>query len=49
MEAAQKYDHNVVSIKFFKTIDGTLDQNLDQLDSSFMYTPIIKKIYVPST
>jgi tetratricopeptide (TPR) repeat protein len=43
-QAAQDYDQNSVSISFVKTSDGTSNKNRDQLDSSFMYTQILKEI-----
>jgi tetratricopeptide (TPR) repeat protein len=43
-KAAQDCDHNAVSISFIKTTDGALNQNLDILDQSFMYTQILKEI-----
>jgi tetratricopeptide (TPR) repeat protein len=43
-QAAQECDHNSISISFFKTTGGASNQNLDTLDSSFMYTQILKKI-----
>jgi hypothetical protein len=33
-----------VFISFVQTTDGTSNQNLDQLDQSFMYTRILKEI-----
>jgi tetratricopeptide (TPR) repeat protein len=42
--AAQDCDENSVSISFVKSTDGASDQNLDQLDQSFMYTQILKEI-----
>jgi tetratricopeptide (TPR) repeat protein len=43
-KTAQACDHNSVSISFVKTTDGASNQNLDQLDKSFMYTQILKEI-----
>ena len=43
-EAAQDCDQNMVSISFVKTTDEISNQNLDQLDQSFMYTQILKEI-----
>jgi Tfp pilus assembly protein PilF len=43
-QAAQDCDQNLVSISFVKSTDGALNQNLDQLDQSFMYTQILKEI-----
>ncbi|HWY35013.1 MAG TPA: hypothetical protein VNX68_10225, partial [Nitrosopumilaceae archaeon] len=43
-QAAQECDRNSVSLSFVKTTDGASNQNLDQLDSSFMYTQILKEI-----
>ncbi len=42
--AIEQFDHNSISISFIKTNDETSNQNLDQLDSSFMYRQILKKI-----
>jgi tetratricopeptide (TPR) repeat protein len=42
--AAQDCDQNSVSISFVKSTDGASNQNLDQLDQSFMYTQILKEI-----
>jgi tetratricopeptide (TPR) repeat protein len=43
-QAAHDCDQNSVSISFIKTADGATNQNLDQLDRSFMYTQILKEI-----
>jgi hypothetical protein len=43
-QAVQDCDHNSVSISFVKTTYGTFTENLDTLDSSFMYTQILKEI-----
>jgi hypothetical protein len=43
-QATQACDHNLISISFVKTTDGTFNQYLDTLDSSFMYTQILKEI-----
>jgi tetratricopeptide (TPR) repeat protein len=43
-QGAKDCDHNIVSINFVKTPDGASNPNLDQLDSSFMYTQILKEI-----
>jgi tetratricopeptide (TPR) repeat protein len=43
-QAAQDCDHNSVSISFVKKTDGASAPNLDHLDSSFMYTQILKEI-----
>jgi tetratricopeptide (TPR) repeat protein len=43
-QAVQHCDQNSVSISFVKSTDGTSNQNLDQLDQSFMYTQILKEI-----
>jgi tetratricopeptide (TPR) repeat protein len=40
----QDCDHNSVSISFAKNSDGALNRSLDTLDSSFMYTQILKEI-----
>jgi tetratricopeptide (TPR) repeat protein len=43
-QAVKDCDHNVLSISFIKSTDGTSNPNLDTLDSSFMYTQILKEI-----
>jgi tetratricopeptide (TPR) repeat protein len=43
-QAAQDCDQNSVSISFVKSTDGSSNQNLNQLDQSFMYTQILKEI-----
>jgi tetratricopeptide (TPR) repeat protein len=44
-QAAQDCDHNSVSISFVKTTGGASSkESLDTLDSSFMYTQILKEI-----
>ncbi len=43
-QAAQDCDHNSVSITFAKKRDGATGPNRDTLDSSFMYTQILKEI-----
>jgi tetratricopeptide (TPR) repeat protein len=43
-QAAKDCDHNSVSISFVKPSDGSSTKNLDELDSSFMYTQILKEI-----
>jgi hypothetical protein len=43
-QTAQECDHNSVSMSFVQTIDGASNENLDQLDQSFMYTQILKEI-----
>jgi tetratricopeptide (TPR) repeat protein len=44
-QAAQDCDHNSVSISFAKTTGGASSkESLDTLDSSFMYTQILKEI-----
>jgi hypothetical protein len=40
----QDCDYNTISISFAKKTDGAAHHNLDTLDSSFMYTQILKKI-----
>ena len=37
-EAAQDCERNSVSIGFVKTTDGVSNQNLNEIDKSFMYT-----------
>jgi tetratricopeptide (TPR) repeat protein len=43
-QAAQDCDQNSVSISFVKPTNEALKENHDQLDSSFMYTQILKEI-----
>jgi hypothetical protein len=43
-QAAQDYDYNSVSISFVNTTDEALEENLDTLNCSFMYTQILKEI-----
>jgi Tfp pilus assembly protein PilF len=43
-QAARDCDQNSVSISFVKSTDGTSNQNLGELDQSFMYTQILKEI-----
>ena len=43
-QVVQVCDHNSISISFVKTSEGSSNQNLDQLDPSFMYTQILKEI-----
>jgi tetratricopeptide (TPR) repeat protein len=43
-KAAQDCDRNSVSISLVKTIDMSSNENLDQIDQSFMYTQILKEI-----
>jgi hypothetical protein len=43
-QATQDCDYNTVSISFTKKTDGAAHHNLDTLDSSFMYTQILKEI-----
>ncbi len=43
-QVAQHCDHNSVSISFIKVTGEASNQNLDTLDSSFMYTQILKEI-----
>jgi len=43
-EDARYYDHNAISISFILPTDGVSNQNLDQLDQSFMYSQILKEI-----
>jgi tetratricopeptide (TPR) repeat protein len=45
-QTAQIYDQNFASISFVRTSDQASNQNLDQLDPSFMYTQILKEILV---
>jgi hypothetical protein len=43
---SQDCDHNSVSISFVKMADGVSKEFLDTLDSSFMYTQILKEIFL---
>jgi tetratricopeptide (TPR) repeat protein len=43
-QAVQDCDQNMVSISFVQSSDGASNENLDQLDRSFMYTQILKEI-----
>ena len=43
-QAAHDCDHNAVSISFAKSTDIASKKDLDTLDSSFMYTQILKEI-----
>jgi tetratricopeptide (TPR) repeat protein len=43
-QAAQDCEHNSISISFVKKTYGTTGPNHDTLDSSFMYTQILKEI-----
>jgi hypothetical protein len=43
-QATQECDYNSVSVSFVKKADRTANLNLDTLDSSFMYTQILKEI-----
>ncbi len=43
-QATQNCDYNNVSITFAKKMDGATGPNRDSLDSSFMYTQILKEI-----
>jgi hypothetical protein len=43
-QVAQNCDHDSVSISFVKKTDGASKESLDTLDSSFMYTQILKEI-----
>ena len=42
--ATHHCDHNSVSLSFVKKTDAVIDQSLDILDCSFMYTQILKEI-----
>ncbi len=42
--AAQECDRNSVSISFVQMADGASKENLNTLDSSFMYTQLLKEI-----
>ena len=39
-------DRNAVSISFITKTDGMSNQNLDELDQSFMYTQVLKEIII---
>ncbi|CAF3203255.1 unnamed protein product [Rotaria sp. Silwood2] len=43
-QAAQECDQNMISASFVTVNSGSTKQNLNQLDSSFMYTQIMKEI-----
>jgi tetratricopeptide (TPR) repeat protein len=43
-QAIQDCERNSVSMNFVKKTDGTANQSLDTLESSFMYTQILKEI-----
>jgi tetratricopeptide (TPR) repeat protein len=43
-QAVRQCDQNSIPISFVSTDDGTSDSNLDELDSSFMYTQVLKEI-----
>jgi tetratricopeptide (TPR) repeat protein len=43
-QAIQDCDHNSVSMNFVKKTDGAPNQSLNTLESSFMYTQILKEI-----
>ncbi len=43
-QAVQECDQDSISISFVKSTDGALNENLDILDPSFMYTQILKEI-----
>jgi hypothetical protein len=43
-QAIKQCDYNSVSISYVKKTDGAAKQSLDTLDSSFMYTQILKEI-----
>ncbi len=43
-QATQECDYDSVSISYVKKTDGAAKQSLDTLDSSFMYTQILKEI-----
>lgn len=42
--STRECDHNSTSITIIPTNDAMLDRNLNQLDSSFMYTQVLKEI-----
>ncbi len=43
-QATHECDQNSVFISFFKPTDVTSNRNLDNFDSSFMYTQILKEM-----
>ena len=43
-KAIPDFNHNSISISFTKKIDENLNRNPDTLDSSFMYTQLLKEI-----
>ena len=43
-QAAKQCNQDTIAISFVKVHEGSSSQNLDQLDSSFMYTQIFKGI-----
>jgi tetratricopeptide (TPR) repeat protein len=43
-QAVKDFDYNLTSISFLKPDDAIPSKNLDQLDSSFMYTQLLKEI-----
>jgi tetratricopeptide (TPR) repeat protein len=45
-QATQDCDYNTVSITFAKKMNGATGSNRDSLDSSFMYTQILKEIFL---
>jgi tetratricopeptide (TPR) repeat protein len=40
----QECDRNIISMSFIPLTDGIMNSNFDQLDSSFMYTQLLKEI-----
>jgi tetratricopeptide (TPR) repeat protein len=45
-QGAKDCDQNMASISFVKTTEKVANQNLDELDPSFMYTQILKEILI---
>ena len=43
-QAIEDFDRNSISISFVRSTDDGNDQNLNQLDQSFMYTQLLKEI-----
>ncbi|CAF1240770.1 unnamed protein product [Rotaria sp. Silwood1] len=43
-QAIQMYEQNTISMSFVPPTTGTTNQNLNELDKSFMYTHILKEI-----
>ena len=48
-QAVQECDQNLASISFIKSTDEMSNENIDQLDHSFIYTQILKEILLSIT